>query len=341
MPVRQSSIWSTDNVSQNERFDYWRESIRTCFNPMSPQIEKSEIGSFRGQLEATQLGAAIFLNINATAHNTGRTPRDIENGRGEYIALYRERGKTIFEFDFSRGRYHMSLPAKHGDLVIGNTNRPYNVLCKPHVALNKSVLFLPKELFCGMELNLDNALIKVIPRDMGVGSLLSDYFDSLTGNALHLEEAQNTALQVLATLTASAYGRLSSSVDVKAARLAAQLAAIKNLIDKSLSMPHLDSAAIADKAGISIRNLHRLFEGSGITVSQYIRDRRLELAKTLLRSPDRRYQNVSTIAFDCGFESLATFYRVFRHRSLCTPLDYRAIHRESVAIADGGERQRG
>jgi len=287
---------------------------------MSPRIEKREIGNFHGTLEAMHFGTARLLNVNASAHDTGRTTRDIENGKGEYIALYQERGESIFESDFSKGRHHTSLHAKHGDIIISNSDRPYNILCNPRTAINKSILFLPKELFASIALNPDAMETRIIPPDKGAGALLHSYFDSFLANASHLQATQIPALQVLITLIASAYHQFTSSIDTKPDT---QLAAIKNLIDRSIAMPQLDSGAIADRTGISVRNLHRLFQHSGTTVSQYIRDRRLELAKLLLRSPDRRHQNVSTIAFDCGFESLATFYRVFRHGCLCTPAEYR------------------
>lgn len=323
MSAPRSSVWSTDGVAPNERFDYWHDSVKACFNPMSPRIDKREIGNFHGSIEVTQFGAARLLNVHASPHDTGRTARDIENGNGEYIALYRERGETIFESDFSKGRHHTSLHTRRGDIIISNPDRPYNIICNPRTPINKSIFFFPKELFAGAALNPDDIETRIIPPNKGTGALLSSFLDSFLANALHLQEPQNPALQALITLTASAYSQLTSNIDTRIGRQAARLTAIKNLIDTSISMPHLDSGAIADKTGVSVRNLHRLFEHSGTTVSQYIRDRRLELAKMLLRSPDRRHQNVSTIAFDCGFDSLATFYRVFRHGCLCTPMEYR------------------
>jgi AraC-like DNA-binding protein len=323
MFVPQSSVWSTGGVAQSERFDFWRESVKACFNPMSPRIEKREIGNFHGKIEAMQLGAARLLNVSASPHSTGRTPRDIENGTGEYIALYRERGETIFEFDSSKGGRRTSLHAGHGDMVISNSDKPYHIVCNPRVAIDKSILFFPKELFASIALNPDAMETRIIPPSRGAGALLSSYFDSFLANAMHLREA------------VSAYGQLTSNVDMGADGRTVQLAAIKSLIDKSLSMPRLDSRLVADKAGLSVRNLHRLFERSGTTLSQYIRDRRLELAKMLLRSPDRRHHNVSTIAFDCGFESLATFYRVFRHGCLCTPVEYRETGSSSASIQSG------
>ena len=50
--------------------------------------------------------------------------------------------------------------------------------------------------------------------------------------------------------------------------------------------------------------------------------RLIESCRLLQQEPDRQ---VSDIAFSCGFESLATFYRVFRRAYGLTPGDVRAV----------------
>lgn len=73
--------------------------------------------------------------------------------------------------------------------------------------------------------------------------------------------------------------------------------------------------------GISVRQLHLLFEPTGMSVARYLMLKRLEHARELLAQAAQR--PVSAIAFSSGFESLATFYRVFRHAFGVSPVDYR------------------
>jgi len=88
-----------------------------------------------------------------------------------------------------------------------------------------------------------------------------------------------------------------------------------------LSDPNLSPASVADQLGISIRHLHALFERTAMSFSQTLTASRIEHSqKLLLGTPGRA---VSSIAFASGFDSLATFYRVFRATSGMAPGDFR------------------
>ena len=86
--------------------------------------------------------------------------------------------------------------------------------------------------------------------------------------------------------------------------------------------PDLDAARIAAAAGVSVRSLYRLFEGSGRTPVGHLRALRVEAAQHLLRRhPDRP---VAIIAREVGFRDERSFYRVFRDVTGGTPARFRA-----------------
>ncbi len=58
----------------------------------------------------------------------------------------------------------------------------------------------------------------------------------------------------------------------------------------------------------------------GITVSQYITDRRIAMAKDLLSSSD---MSVSQVGISCGFANFSYFSRVFKEKCGMTPSEYR------------------
>ncbi len=77
----------------------------------------------------------------------------------------------------------------------------------------------------------------------------------------------------------------------------------------------LDEAAAM--TGMSRRYFTRLFrEITGMSWLDYLRMLRVNHARTLLRDTDR---SVSSIAFECGFDDLSTFYRVFGRASKLGP----------------------
>lgn len=84
----------------------------------------------------------------------------------------------------------------------------------------------------------------------------------------------------------------------------------------------LDTLAVY--AGFSRYTLSRMFrQHTGLTFTQYLSQRRVEMAMELLsttRIP------VTQVALQCGFNSIATFNRVFRDVKGCTPTQYRVIY---------------
>ena len=89
----------------------------------------------------------------------------------------------------------------------------------------------------------------------------------------------------------------------------------------------LDS--LAAYVGFSRYTLSRMFrQHTGETFTQYLSKRRVDMAMELLagtRMP------VTQVALQCGFNSIATFNRVFREIKGCTPTQYRVIYGRDAA----------
>ncbi len=92
-------------------------------------------------------------------------------------------------------------------------------------------------------------------------------------------------------------------------------------IDSHLEAHWLTPAAVAAGLNISVRHLHRMFEGRGQSVAHAIRQRRIERARALLMSDPS--MSITDIAYCCGFDSLATFYRQFKVAFGTTATDLR------------------
>jgi len=87
----------------------------------------------------------------------------------------------------------------------------------------------------------------------------------------------------------------------------------------------LDS--LATYAGFSRYTLSRMFrQHTGQTFTQYLTKRPLTMAEELLSGTK---MPVTQVALQCGFNSIATFNRVFRDVRGCTPTQYRLIYDES------------
>lgn len=93
-------------------------------------------------------------------------------------------------------------------------------------------------------------------------------------------------------------------------------------------MDDLTLDSLAAHAGFSRYTLSRMFrQHTGATFTQYLSKRRVDMAMELLSSTR---MPVTQVALQCGFNSIATFNRVFREVKGCTPTQYRGIYGDGV-----------
>eukprot|EP01039_Chlorochromonas_danica_P013243 gene13243-15291_t len=98
------------------------------------------------------------------------------------------------------------------------------------------------------------------------------------------------------------------------------VSSVKAQISADLSAP-LDIDALARRSGISSRHLTRLFKArTGVTLREYLRERRLNVAAELL---SRTEVSVQDIADEVGFADAPQLCKQFRSRFGQTPVGYR------------------
>lgn len=103
----------------------------------------------------------------------------------------------------------------------------------------------------------------------------------------------------------------------------AHLTRIEQYISSHLGDPALSPEAIASSCGISVRYLHKLFSGTGYTVSEWVRLRRLEAAhRDLEDAPEGIY--IGEIAYRWGFPDHSRFCRLFRRHYGYSPSELRS-----------------
>jgi AraC-like DNA-binding protein len=185
---------------------------------------------------------------------------------------------------------------------------------------------IPRRVLAPLVGRVDDALMRRIPGENGVLGLLASYLPAALGSdALGApDSAESVARHVhdLVALIAGATGdaaAIAASRGLRAARLRAIRAdVLANLDDVALSV-----AAVAARRGVSPRYVHKLFEGTAATFSQFVLEQRLIRAYRMLTDPRRAGETVSTVAFAVGFGDLSYFNRTFRRRYGATPSDVR------------------
>jgi len=91
---------------------------------------------------------------------------------------------------------------------------------------------------------------------------------------------------------------------------------------------HLDK--LANLVGMAPESLSRFFKiRSGKTVSEYIIDIRLGYAARQLADTTN---SISEVCYDCGFNNLSNFNRIFKKKKGCTPKEFRENFRKTKVI---------
>lgn len=211
-----------------------------------------------------------------------------------------------------------------GEFAISHSDLPY--LTRPITAhgFDLRILKIPlagRAAPAFPSLNLAPALLRDDPR---LTLLISAAFAALVADTTQNPEADcNLAVGHLAQLALLARGSvLAGSQDSRAALRFGFLQAARNILARDMHHPKLSPDYVAGALGISLRQLHILFEPTGTSFSRTLMAMRLAEACRLLRSAPALA--VTDIALACGFDSLSTFYRVFRAAYGMTPRDIKA-----------------
>ncbi|MEM1052825.1 MAG: helix-turn-helix domain-containing protein [Pseudomonadota bacterium] len=97
--------------------------------------------------------------------------------------------------------------------------------------------------------------------------------------------------------------------------------------DPSLSLPELAKAVgVGEKRLRTLINEHLGYRNFPAFVASY----RIEAVKAMIRDERKRDDTVSSLAFSCGFNSLASFNRLFKQSEGVSPLEYRT---QNLSIA--------
>jgi AraC-like DNA-binding protein len=111
-----------------------------------------------------------------------------------------------------------------------------------------------------------------------------------------------------------------------------RLSLARRLIARHIADSQLSQNFVANLLGISVRHLHVLFEAAPFSFAQTVTALRIARSRQLLREAPAMM--IAEIALASGFDSIATYYRVFRAHQGITPGEFRdATIRERPAGA--------
>jgi AraC-like DNA-binding protein len=278
--------------------------VSQSFVPLRVQSDRPD--PFRGDIRGAGTEEVHLSVVTADQHVIERTPELVARRESRFFKLGLQLSGTGLLIQDNR-----EAVLRPGDLAIYDTNSPYTlmfeesfsttVLMVPH-----RLIELPTEALCSMTattISGESGLGRVVARFLGGLCAELDQLDGPVGTRL----ARN-AVDLVTTLYAQ---------ELDLARDAGRphrpmLRRAQAHIDEYLGSPELTPSSIAAALFISTRHLHAIFHEEGLTVSSWVKTRRLERCRRELTDPLSAHRAVSQVAARWGFMDAAYFSRAFR-----------------------------
>ncbi|MFE1953523.1 helix-turn-helix domain-containing protein [Streptomyces sp. NPDC059524] len=285
-----------------------------------------------GTIRTAALGRVQAVTVESEPQVARRTRRLISCADNENYVVVKllSRGGARVEQD---ARDSVVRP---GQLFVYDMARPIS-LALPEPFQTKS-LVLPRTVLGLGEADVARITATPLGAESAIGGLLSPFLSQLVDSAESCPEpaGELVARNVVDLLTVLADERRGADTLESPSGSRVLLTRIRAFIDGNLSDPDLTPEVVARAHHISVRYLHKLFEGEGITVSRWIQRRRLEECRRALARRDATRTTVAAVAHRWGFTSASHFSRVFRAAYGQSPVDWR----DSAAAALGAPSAR-
>lgn len=310
-------VVSTRGLAPREREEFWREAMSEAFVPLD--VASVDAERFTGSIRTQQVGELMIADLSSSPQEVRRTPRLIANSERHLLQVgVAQRGRAYLAQD---GREALLEP---GDFVVYETARPFRWAFDGDWAA--TVFTVPRE---HLALSAaESSRLTALPQSghSGLSGVVSRFLRGLAANVddLPARQSRRVVTDVVDLVLALVDdGDRPAVPDRPASGRAALLVRIKDHVERNLADPALCPASIAAAHHISVRYLHKLFAAEQLTVSGYLRGRRLRRCALQLRDPRLAGVPIAVLAGRAGFGDLSGFGRAFKTRFGLTPSQYR------------------
>ena len=298
--------FSTDDLPAKDRFDHWVEVRGKQLFGVTIELERAKRIDFKGRFTAVAIGGATLAEMHASTYHVSRTEADISRLASDSICIA-EQVRGPGWMDIGRDRIRA---VTNSTLIVSHSDMPYTAIPTRTDGFHFRALKIPlkgREVLADGARNLEH---EPLAPGLWLTKLIAAGFAALVEQGPGIADP-DTAIANLGRLALLARGRAApGSPESRAALHFGQFHAARQVLVQNLNRPDLSPQLVAGLLGISMRQVHLLFEPTGESFSRTLTGMRLAEALRQLQAEPRR--PVADIAFSCGFESLATFYRVFR-----------------------------
>ena len=310
------TTFDTRVVPPTDRISYWEEQCGE--HVVGLTCSSMEVDGLQARFRYVELGGIKLVDITGHQHVVERLPVHLRTREKDSVFLtLLVRGAAFVN------RANECVVLNEGDVVLYDTNRPY---MHGFPGFMRHIMFeVAGNEFRQRFPRWDLRAARRYDASVGAGRQISaslqkiiTHYSPFSGSAVGATEIEEKIWNVLRM----AYG-LSQGAE-RSTYHSLVIDRVHQFIAANLHDPKLSPEMIAEHAGISVRQLNRLFAEEPDTLCTHIFAMRLDACRTDLRRRDTEQASVSEIAYSWGFRNLSHFSRNFRERFGCTPSESRA-----------------
>jgi AraC-like DNA-binding protein len=307
-----------EDEPRRTRLDHLRHVLGDSIVPFGVWVDPER--DVRAEIRAGAVGPVHLIRVSAPPLRADRGPRLIRASDPELLKIDLQLGGPTV---FSQGDREGTLYA--GDFTLVDLSHPCRFVDREDTHEMLAVKF-PRAALPLPHNELERLTAVPISGRAGLGAPITALARHL-GRRLEVygpTEGARLATALMDLLVVALAERLDRVATIAPdTRRRALLAGVQAFIERRLGDPALSPRAIAEAHHISLRYLHKLFEGQDATVSGWIRARRLQRCRRDLLDPAFGDWSVSAIGARWGLTDPTHFGRVFRAAYGLPPAEYR------------------
>jgi AraC-like DNA-binding protein len=305
-------VFSTDQYAQAKRYAAWRDAI--CDVYVHVDVKATDPERYRGFIRETKFGEVVMTDILLSEQRIRRNRQHISQLDKDcyYVQLVHKGSITVSQ----RGETLRSNAARG---AIFSATEQYELYGDGEV--RSFYLELPREAFAQRFPRDQIPMLASLDTTQGLGRIATEFCAALASEGTRLDDGLRAGLgnQLMDMLALTLQAGDSDIPETERWAKAARLRLVQQWIEEHIADADLSLEQVAAANGISLRYLHTLFEMCEMSASEWIWNRRLQLAYNGLAKGEGR--TITSIALDHGFNSPTHFTTRFRRKYGLSPRD--------------------
>ena len=303
-------FYATSSVPGAGKQNFWANAVSSALFPIAPTCVDPL--RFDGTLKSWDLNSSSLSFVESDPAIYRREHRHLARDLEEEVLVS---FSGMSDLVFTQNGTTLTVAREH--FVIQRGHSPYEL--QQNEVNQILVLKIPISRLNSRLRTIERYTSRVYDAQNGTGGLLLDMLRLMPRRLQGADEVTRagliTCLVELVALTMEGDDQVLTSR--MSSVQAGHLARAERYIRANLTSREMSPESIASACGISARYLHQIFSNSSKSVSQWIRELRLQACEQQLRN-SRRKESIAEIAYQWGFGDQAQFSRHFRAYYGCT-----------------------